>query len=252
MGVITISGGLSDGVEGLTVSAAMFLLLVAVPGYLGAWSAGRHEEARKYFAETLYRGAMSFGVCLLLLLTIPFFSQDYGKPLLKVFGGNADEVTRLRMAVWIGFFWGFAVFTGVLQLVIDLRLCRAVRISPAWRSFLASEQPLETSARSDILWEIFLCYRVCKKRPLVQVEMQDKEKPVQGEVLKASWGLKSGLLLCHIDRPGELMWVPLEKIVAVKFTNPGVLQDNPFCETKRLLNIIHPGFGDETEEKLKK
>lgn len=203
------------GLGGLTVSAAMFLLLVAVPGYLGAWSAGRQEEARKYFAETLYRGAMNFGVCLSLLLIIPYFSQEYGKPLLKVFAGSADEITYLRMVVWTGFFWGFAVLAGVSQLIIDLRLCRAVKISPAWRSFLAGEQPLETSARSDILWEIFLCYRVCKKRPLVRVVVQDKEKPVEGEVLKASWGLKPGLLLSHIDRPGELIWVPLEKIVAL-------------------------------------
>jgi len=245
-------------VQGLTVSVAMFFMLVLVPGYLGAWSAGRLEEARKFFPETIYRGTMNFGICLFVLLVLPISSEGYGKELISVFGGQFELITPLKLTVWLSVFWGLASISGFLQFLLDMRMIRSAKVSYAWRKFWAGNQPIETTARSDMLWEVFLCYRIVKKRPFITVAVKNGDTSFAGEVLKASWGIKGGLLLAHVDEPRNVVWIPLTSIEIVTFLNPGIpeaiemTRGSLNTDTKELLNLIHSGYGNELEQKWAK
>lgn len=234
----------------MTVSAAMFLLFVAVPGYLSAWSAGRKEEALRGFPEVLYRGAMNFGACLLLLLSHPRLSENYGGPFFGALAGNAGEISFPRLGVWVLAFWAPALLSGILQQVSDLRLSSDIKKSVEFWNFVAGAQPLEISSGQDALRKVFLCYRVARKRPVVSVVLRENGQAIRGEVLKASWGSRPGLLLGDIEKPGELVWLSMEKISAVAFLNPGVDRGAPASGAVKLLNLIHPGYGDEIRERL--
>jgi hypothetical protein len=73
-------------------------------------------------------------------------------------------------------------------------------------------------------------------------------------VLKASWGFDSGLLIADMDNPQKATWVPMRSVKAVVFENPGVLPECGMLDhkTRDLLNMIHPGYGDEVEERYGK
>lgn len=115
------------------------------------------------------------------------------------------------------------------------------------------DQVIETSPREDIFWEIFLCYRMVGKRPIVEM-LYDAEKGIKGEVLKVSWGIEPGVLLCDLDNPQNTTWVPMVSVKAIRFLNPGILPECGMLDhkTRELLNLIHPGYGDEVEEKYRK
>jgi len=57
-------------VQGLTLSLALFFLLILVPGYLGVNASGRMEEARNRFYPVLYHGIMNFGIVFIISLSV--------------------------------------------------------------------------------------------------------------------------------------------------------------------------------------
>lgn len=71
-------------------------------------------------------------------------------------------------------------------------------------------------------------------------------------MLRVSWGLRPGILVADMDFPQNVLWVPIQDTVV--FENPGV---QPECgmldyKTRELLNMIHPGYGDEVEERYRR
>lgn len=77
---------------------------------------------------------------------------------------------------------------------------------------------------------------------------------VKGEVLKFSWGIGGGLLVSNIDIPQNTTWVKTDCVRKVYFLNPGIVKMQNLLDqdTHKLLNTIHPGYGDEVEQKLKR
>lgn len=225
-----------------------------IPGYAGLWTSGKLEEARSKIYPALYRGVINFGVVIFLFL---LFSRKEAKIFFDTLAGDAAELTWLRMLGWSAAFYFPAVLFGMADYAVGLRFVLTVKASRAWRHFLMRDVAFEVSPRDNMFWEMFLCYRAVGKRPIIKI-IPDIDKgdfrPLKGEVLKISWGLKPGILLADMDFPQDVSWVPLQHVKAVKFENPGVLPECGMLDhkTRELLNMIHPGYGDEVEEKYRK
>ena len=234
--------------EGLTLSLAFFFLFVLIPGYAGLWAAGRLGEARRGLHSALYRGVTNFGLMIFIFLLV---SPREARIFLDALAGNAAGVTALRLAGWsVGFYFP-AMLLGLVDHLFALRFALSVKASRAWRRFLIGGAAFEVSPRDDMLWEMFLCYRAVGKRPLVRITLEEGGSPLEGEVLKVSSGIEPGMLVADMDSPQDISWVPMRRVKAVEFVNPGV---KPECgmldhKTRELLNMIHPGYGDEVEER---
>ncbi|MDI6710459.1 MAG: hypothetical protein QME76_07205 [Bacillota bacterium] len=212
------------------------------------------DEARHRFYPVLYRGVMNFGIIVgLLLLLMP----AEGRVFLGVLSGNnVSDLSGARLVFWITAFYFPAVIMGLVEYVADVRFAFFVKASRAWRNFLIRNTAFEISPRDDMFWDLFLCYRAVGKRPVVRVLMGEGKggsDTLRGEVLKVNWGLRPGMMLADMDAPQNMSWVPIRDVKAVVFENPGVL---PECrvldpKTRELLNLIHPGYGDEVEERYR-
>ncbi|MBO8129660.1 MAG: hypothetical protein H0Z39_10795 [Peptococcaceae bacterium] len=229
--------------QGLTISVVIFILLVLIPGYLRAWASGRFEEARQYLKTAITWGVLIFTLCFLLFLAL---WPERVNQLFQVLAGDYSNLDQYLLLHWMVILYPLATIIGAVQLAVDARFCLGVKANMAWRRFVVGNQVIETSARHDIFWDILLCYRIIRRRPFVTVHLDGQNKPLRGEVLKASWGIDGGLLLADLDKPRNTTWIPLNKIEAVRFENPGLVGE---CESVdgenyKLLNLIHPGYGD--------
>ncbi|QGP93370.1 hypothetical protein MGLY_27780 [Neomoorella glycerini] len=234
-------------VQGLTLPVALFLCLIVVPGYMFTWASGVAEEGKRNFTLVFSRGVVNFAVGIILIFLL--FHDKAGEVLL-MFSGDLQAIQR--------FFWlamcGFSVLASVLgaiQLFLDTQSARAIKQSIVWRNFMAGKQ-FEVSPRENIMWEVLLCYRVIQKRPIVTVLVEGTSTPVQGEVLKASWGSKGGLLVAGMDDPQSVTWIPKDRIITVRYMNPGLALATHALDpvTKNFLNLVHPGYGEEVEQRL--
>lgn len=245
----------------LTFPVALFFLLVLVPAYVREVVSGRLEEARQKFYPVLYHGAMNFAVvfCWLYVLELAFrFFGIHFLPasmLLEVLQGRSVPNLALLLFVWFLAFYGVAIVLGLLQFISDLKAIRWVKVSAVWRNFFLRGVPFEASPRDDIFWDIFLCYRAIGKRPVASVKMEGGEV-LRGEVIKVSWGLTPGILIEERAFPAcRLIWVPLGRIVTIGFENPGIVREGSSLKleagTRNLLNLIHPGYGNEVEKRFR-
>lgn len=240
--------------QGLTLSLTLFFLFVLIPGYSGLWAEGKLEEARQKFYPALYKGVINFGLVILVFL---IFFPEKARVFFNTLSGNFAELTWLRLIGWIAAFYFPAVLTGLANHLGYLRFVFTVKASRAWCRFLMGNAAIEVSPREDMFWEMFLCYRAAGKRPIISVTLDVTKETsglIEGEVLKVSCGIKPGILLADLDSPQTVSWVPLQNVKAVKFKNPGVVPDCGLLDrqTKELLNLIHPGYGDEVEERYRK
>ncbi|PRR71938.1 hypothetical protein MHFGQ_17080 [Moorella humiferrea] len=240
--------------EGLTLSLALSFLFVLIPGYAGLWAEGKLEEARQRFYPALYKGVINFGLVTLVVLI--FFPEKY-RTLLNILSGELAELTWLRLIGWMAVFYLPAVFTGLANHLGYLRFVFSLKASRAWWRFLMGDAVIEVSPREDMFWDMFLCYRAIGKRPIISVTLDGGENAsgsIDGEVLKVSCGIKPGILLADMDFPQTVTWVSLHHVKAVTFKNPGVPSDCGLIDSKvrELLNLMHPGYGDEVEEKYTK
>jgi len=255
---------------GLTFSVALFFLLVMIPGYVGLWASGRIDEARQKFYPALYRGIMNFGIVLfwsfLLSERFPFagrfeICQTVGNylasglsALFATFSGRHTGLSWENLFFWFLIFYTPALFLGAVELGIDMRSNKYLKNRLAWRRFLVGGSVLEASARDDVLWDIFLCYRAVGKRPVVLLNLDGTNEPLRGEVLKVSWGNNAGMLIGEMDDPRHMPWAPLSGVRSVKFLNPGIrtVRGTIDNETRKFLNMVHPGYADEVEEKFRR
>ncbi len=234
--------------QGLTLSLALFFLLILVPGYLGVNASGRMEEARNRFYPVLYHGIMNFGIVFIISLSVV---KNKTETLYQLLLGNYTSLSGYHLFIWIAVFCGVAIILGTMQLLVDMRSNMAIKSSIDWRRFWVKDIDIETSPRDDIFKEIFLCYRLIGKRPIITVTLSEK-KTVSGEVLKMSWGYNSGLLLSEMDDPRNIIWIPMQSIISVRFHNPGIISQRNQLDnqSKKVLNLIHPGYGDEVQRKI--
>lgn len=236
-------------VQGLTLPVALFLCLIVVPGYIFTWASGAAEEGKRNFTLVFSRGVMNFAVGVIFVFLI--FRDKAGEVLL-MFSGNLQAIQNYFLPAMCSLVI-LACLLGAIQLLLDTRSVRAIKQSIVWRNFMAGKH-FEVSPRENIMWEVLLCYRVIQKRPIVTLLVEGATAPVQGEVLKASWGSKGGLLVAGMDDPRSVVWIPNDRIIMVQFMNPGLASVSHVLDptTKKFLNLLHPGYGEEVEQKLGK
>lgn len=235
----------------MTGSAALFLLLVFIPGWVFAWSSGRLRQARENVGFALYYGGLNFLIGLAVLFW-GWPGQVRALFDLALRPGTAD-VPLAALARWVGTFVFTAGVLGTVQLLLDVRSARILKASLGWQKFVAGRAPLDVSPSEDLLREVLLCYRVARKRPRVVLFLGGGSRPFAGEVLKARWGGAGSLLVADMDNPGSVALVPLAQVRMVRFENPGLISRPYILDpgTREVLNLIHPGHGDEVEERLR-
>lgn len=75
-----------------------------------------------------------------------------------------------------------------------------------------------TTNRDHILQDTFIAFRRAGVRPRVQVVLRDDQN-ISGECLKYSWQGKGSVLLKDIDYHDKQIWIPLDDVVKIEFTN---------------------------------
>jgi hypothetical protein len=232
----------------LSISLALFSLLVLLPGYINVTMGGREETANRKLQIVVIRGLIIFSLVIIFLLMVD--RNTFGK-LFRALSGDYTVINWLNILAWLTMFAVVAIVLGICQLWFDLRFVTGVKSSIAWRHFIMGNQVMETSPRENIFHEIFLCYRMVGKRPVVSVSVAGTYH--KGEVLKVNWGIRPGLLINEMDNPEKITWISLQNIDLVKFENPGIIPECAMLDhkTREILNLIHPGYGDEVENKYR-
>lgn len=242
----------------LTLGTALFVFLVLVPGFLASWASGKPSDSG-ILKEALYRGISVFALVTLLAAAVELVGKAVNRPypaasdLFGLFGGGGDFAKRFVR--WTLAFYVAALVTGFLDLWLNLRAVRALKMQTRLRNLLIKGAPFEVSPRDDMLFYAFLYYRCVGKRPYVAVKLNGENRSFKGEVLKFAWGQRGGLLVLDADDPRNVVWVPLERLSWVRFENTTVEAANPGVLPRwqeEWLEMIHPGLAVEVKEKLQK
>lgn len=159
---------------------------------------------------------------------------------------NIDNLVFVG-AVTVYVFGGFAL--GWLQLYLEYRtLWSAKREIKGW----LNKNTVAVEIRpGNNLKRIFTCYRLVNKKPFVAVFF-DKERSIEGEVLKYNWNGREELLVRHADTCNLLM-LDLGKCYSVEFKNIQELGDLFKIKKKEItyLDLIHLGLSELIKEKPK-
>lgn len=226
----------------------LYVLFILLPGYVAYASAGYSVDEKGSVTRIIYRGATVF--FLVNAIAIIFSNTPVVQKYFEMFRSAPEDIDNLVFigAVTVYVFGGFVV--GWLQLYLEYKtLWSAKKEIKGWLNMSTGTVEIKPG---NNLKRIFTCYRLANKKPFVTVFF-DKEKSIQGEVLKYNWNGREELLMKNADTC-DLFVVNISKCYAVEFKNIQEL-DNLFNLRRReasYLDLIHPGLSElirKTEER---
>ncbi|NPV74308.1 MAG: hypothetical protein HPY89_11160 [Pelotomaculum sp.] len=229
----------------MILTGLMYAVFILLPGYVAYAAAGYSVDEKGSFARIIYRGVAVFFVvnALAVICTGTPAAKAYWE-LLRSTPENMDNLVFIG-TVTIYVFGGFTL--GWLQLYLEYKtLWSAKKEIKGWLS--RGTAVLEVMPGNS-LKRIFTCYRLANKKPFVSIYF-DKDKCIEGEVLKYCWNGREELLLRHADTC-DLLVVDLSKCSMVKFKNIHELGDSFKFKKKEItyLDLIHPGLSELIKEK---
>jgi len=231
----------------LVLTSLLYVLFILLPGYIAYAAAGYNVDEKGIFARIVYRGAAVFFI--INALALAFSGSQVSKAYFKLFQNTPENMDNRVFVYTIAVYILGGFILGWLQLYLEYKtLWNAKRDLKKWVNKKSDAVEVEPG---NILKRILICYRFANKKPFVVVYF-DKDKNIEGEVLKYCWNGREELLLRHADTC-ELFVLDLGKCISLNFKNIHEL-DNMINVKKsdiNLLDLIHGGLSEAIKEKNK-
>ena len=237
-------------VSALTISLALYLFLIIVPGYISLIIAGYPSE-KVSFVKILIRGALIF--LFVNLIIIHFGDENTIEAFMSILKeGKVINSSFLYKTISYIFITG--VIFGFLQLLFDFTLVWYIKKELKFFTPLRilQKNTIDVSP-GDSLKRLFTCYRIANKRPLVKIYLGSKqdEMILTGEVLSFKWNGHEHILLKDTNSL-KIAWLNIGTCKAIEFLNlKDLIKESSDNKTKNLrkekgeiLDMIHPGLSE--------
>lgn len=171
----------------LTISLALYLFFIILPGYISLIVAGYPANEKGSVYKIIIRGSIIFLLVTELIVTF-FADTELAKQYLNMIKG--DRIINGRyLLLTVGVMITIGFITGYLQLLFDFSFVWFAKKELKHFARVAG-QKIEV-APGDSLKKLFTCYRIANIRPFVKIILGvNNEEAIYGEVL-TSFGKNS-------------------------------------------------------------
>ncbi len=232
----------------MVLTSLLYVIFILLPGYVAYAAAGYNIDEKGILTRIIYRGAAVF--FSINALALAFSGSQVSKAYFRLLQNTPENMDNYVFVYTIAIYILGGFVLGWLQLYLEYKtLWNAKRDLKKWSVQKSDAIEVEPG---NILKRIFICYRLANKKPYIVVYF-DKDKDIEGEVLKYCWNGNKELLIRCADTC-DLVVIDIGKCISIKFKNIQEL-DSSLKIKKRdanYLDLIHGGLSEIMKEKNKK